>query len=72
MCIDLSGKKTSMEIAVKMEEATKVEKEIDETRKLYVDYAYRASVLFFCVVEMSVIDPMYQFSLQWFQQLAVH
>eukprot|EP00927_Polykrikos_kofoidii_P001659 TRINITY_DN10635_c0_g2_i1.p1 TRINITY_DN10635_c0_g2~~TRINITY_DN10635_c0_g2_i1.p1 ORF type:complete len:1545 (-),score=361.06 TRINITY_DN10635_c0_g2_i1:69-4703(-) len=64
------SKKTSTVINKAMEEAKITEAEIDTVRKSYKDYAFRASLLFFCVSEMSVIDPMYQFSLQWFQQLA--
>merc|ERR1719440_2116731 len=54
-----------------MEEAKVTELEIDDVRRSYRDYAFRASLLFFCVTELLVIDPMYQFSLQWFQQLAI-
>jgi len=64
------SKKTSTVINKAMEEAKITEKEIDEVRKSYKEYAYRSQLLFFCVSELSVIDPMYQFSLQWFQQLA--
>eukprot|EP00928_Gymnodinium_smaydae_P008329 TRINITY_DN13035_c1_g3_i1.p1 TRINITY_DN13035_c1_g3~~TRINITY_DN13035_c1_g3_i1.p1 ORF type:complete len:2552 (-),score=764.33 TRINITY_DN13035_c1_g3_i1:28-7683(-) len=64
------SKKTSAVINKAMEEAKVTEVEIDEVRKSYVDYAFRASLLFFCVSDMATIDPMYQFSLQWFQQLA--
>jgi len=64
------SKKTSAVINKAMEEAKVTEQEIDEVRKSYKDYAFRAQLLFFCVSELSVIDPMYQFSLQWFQQLA--
>merc|ERR1712176_1755578 len=64
------SKKTSAVINKAMEEAKVTEVEIDEVRKSYKDYAFRASLLFFCVSELASIDPMYQFSLQWFQQLA--
>jgi len=64
------SKKTSAVINKAMEEAKVTEIEIDKVRKSYKDYAFRAQLLFFCVSELSVIDPMYQFSLQWFQQLA--
>merc|ERR1719161_566634 len=64
------SKKTSGVINKAMQEAKVTEVEIDEARKAYRDYAYRASLLFFCVQEMTAIDPMYQFSLQWFQGLA--
>ena len=31
--------------------------------------AYRASLLFFCVADLSSVDPMYQFSLVWYINL---
>eukprot|EP00403_Amphidinium_massartii_P005819 CAMPEP_0178381688 /NCGR_PEP_ID=MMETSP0689_2-20121128/6115_1 /TAXON_ID=160604 /ORGANISM="Amphidinium massartii, Strain CS-259" /LENGTH=1395 /DNA_ID=CAMNT_0020001885 /DNA_START=8 /DNA_END=4194 /DNA_ORIENTATION=- len=64
------SKKTSAVINKAMEEAKVTEAEIDAVRKSYRDYAFRASLLFFCVSDLQVIDPMYQFSLQWFQSLA--
>merc|ERR1719262_1427938 len=64
------SKKTSAVINKAMEEAKVTEVEIDEARRAYRDYAFRASLLFFCVQELTAIDPMYQFSLQWFQTLA--
>jgi dynein heavy chain len=45
------------------------EKEIDEIREKYRDSAYYASYLYFLVSEMITIDPMYQYSLQWFENL---
>jgi dynein heavy chain len=65
-----TSKTTSEEINVKMAESKVTEKEIDEARTSYKRYAERASIIFFCVTELSVIDPMYQFSLLWFQTLA--
>jgi len=64
------SKKTSAVINKAMEEARVTEQEIDTVRKSYRDYAFRASILFFGISELSAIDPMYQFSLPWFQQLA--
>eukprot|EP00930_Biecheleria_cincta_P008311 TRINITY_DN10972_c0_g5_i1.p1 TRINITY_DN10972_c0_g5~~TRINITY_DN10972_c0_g5_i1.p1 ORF type:complete len:3933 (-),score=932.09 TRINITY_DN10972_c0_g5_i1:47-11569(-) len=64
------SKKTSAVIKKAMEEAKVTEVEIDEVRRSYKDYAFRAQLLFFAVSELNVTDPMYQFSLQWFQQLA--
>lgn len=54
-----------------MAESEVTEKEIDETRESYRPVAYRASLLFFCVVDLATIDPMYQYSLQWFGRLFV-
>ena len=33
--------------------------------------AGRASILFFCVADLAAVDPMYQYSLQWFINLFV-
>merc|ERR1719443_190665 len=64
-----TAKTTANEINRKQAEAAVTEKEIDEARESYRPLAFRASVLFFGVVEFAAIDPMYQFSLQWFQTL---
>jgi dynein heavy chain len=64
-----ASKTVAMEIADRQEVAEKTEKTIDEARESYRAVAYRTSVLFFCIVELAGIDPMYQYSLQWFQQL---
>ena len=42
------------------------EAEIDKTREMYRPVAYRASVLFFTIIDLSAIDPMYQYSLAWY------
>lgn len=52
-----------------MKESAITEKEIDETREKYREVAFRAQILFFTIVDLAVIDPMYQYSLQWFSQL---
>lgn len=64
-----SSKLTSMEIAKNQAESKVTEKEIDETRESFRPVAFRASLLFFCIVDLNIIDPMYQYSLQWFQGL---
>jgi len=63
------SKRTSDEIKVRLKESEVTEKEIDRTRELYRPVAYRASLLFFAIVDLAVIDPMYQYSLQWFANL---
>ena len=60
------SKKTSEEINVRMKESEVTEKEIDVKRESFRPVAYRCSLLFFCIVDLSIIDPMYQYSLQWF------
>jgi dynein heavy chain len=64
-----TAKATANEINKKQEEAAITKKEIDVARESYRRVAFRAAILFFGVVEFAVIDPMYQFSLQWFQTL---
>ena len=53
----------SIEIAEKVEESIKAEEEIDNDRKNYAPVAFRGSLLFFNIVDLSNIDPMYQYSL---------
>lgn len=52
-------------------EAEVTEKEIDETREGYRPVAYRGAIMYFCVRDFNVVDPMYQYSLQWFTNLFV-
>lgn len=63
------SKKVGAEIAEQKKISEVAEKQIDETRETFRRVAFRASLLFFCIVDLSSIDPMYQYSLQWFQRL---
>jgi dynein heavy chain len=65
------SKATSTEINQKVLEAEVIEKEIDVTRKGYIPVAFRASLLYFCIADLSLIDPMYQYSLEWFVALFI-
>lgn len=65
------AKETSVEINAKVAEAEVTEREIDATREKYRPVAFRASILFFCVADLASVDPMYQYSLQWFINLFV-
>eukprot|EP01028_Stygiella_incarcerata_P009150 TRINITY_DN426_c0_g1_i1.p1 TRINITY_DN426_c0_g1~~TRINITY_DN426_c0_g1_i1.p1 ORF type:complete len:4140 (-),score=1088.60 TRINITY_DN426_c0_g1_i1:191-12610(-) len=66
------SKVTSDEINEKVKEAEETEKEIDITRNRYRPVAFRASILFFCVADLALMDPMYQYSLQSFISLFVN
>lgn len=46
--------------------AEQTEKDIDVTRSQYIPVAINTQILFFCVADMANIDPMYQYSLEWF------
>lgn len=63
------SKVTSDDIKVRQAEAAITEREIDKSRENFRPIAYRAQILFFCIVDLAVIDPMYQYSLQWFANL---
>ena len=60
---------TSSDIEQQMKEAEKTENEISEFKKVFFPVSDRAALLYFCVSDFSVIDPMYQFSLKWFVPL---
>lgn len=63
------SQKTSAEIAVRQAESQVTEKEIDVKREGFRQVAFRAQLLFFCIVDLNNINSMYQYSLQWFQNL---
>jgi len=63
------SKTKSEEITQKLKESEETSKQIDTKRELYRPAALRASLLFFATIDLSSIDPMYQFSLQWFAKL---
>ncbi|GIQ86877.1 dynein heavy chain 1, axonemal, partial [Kipferlia bialata] len=60
------SKTTSTDIKAEVAKAEETEKLIDVTRLGYKPVAVRASCLFFVLTDMATIDPMYQYSLQWF------
>ena len=66
-----TSKIKSAEILIKVQEAEVTEKLIDESRNLYRPVAYRASILYFCIADLGTVDPMYQYSLQWFRNLFI-
>uniref|UniRef100_A0A8C3XBZ8 Dynein axonemal heavy chain 1 n=1 Tax=Cyanoderma ruficeps TaxID=181631 RepID=A0A8C3XBZ8_9PASS len=54
------------EIQAKVAVAEQTEKDINITRMQYVPVAVRSQILYFCVSDLSNVDPMYQYSLEWF------
>ncbi|KAJ1636012.1 dynein heavy chain [Pavlovales sp. CCMP2436] len=65
------AKKLSNEIEAKQKVALETELKIDEAREGYRPVAYRTSLLFFCISDLASVDPMYQYSLNWFIELFV-
>ncbi|KAL4440889.1 hypothetical protein ABPG74_009302 [Tetrahymena malaccensis] len=64
-----NSKKFAAEINQRVKDSKKTEIEIDKAREGYRPVAFRTSILFFCILELATIDPMYQYSLQWFINL---
>uniref|UniRef100_A0A8C4TYN4 Dynein axonemal heavy chain 1 n=1 Tax=Falco tinnunculus TaxID=100819 RepID=A0A8C4TYN4_FALTI len=54
------------EIQAKVTVAEQTERDINITRLQYVPVAVRSQILYFCVSDLSNVDPMYQYSLEWF------
>ena len=52
-----------------MKESVITEQDIDNTRETYRPVAFRAQILFFTIVDLAVVNDMYQYSLQWFAGL---
>ncbi|KAL8022251.1 putative AAA+ ATPase domain, dynein heavy chain region D6 P-loop domain-containing protein [Plasmopara halstedii] len=65
------AKVTSEDINDKMAEAEFTEEAIDKSRERYRDVAFRASLLYFCIADLALVDPMYQYSLSWFVSLFI-
>ena len=57
------------DIKEKQAVAEETEKNIDEVRQKYKPVAYSTQVLFFCISTLANIEPVYQYSLQWFISL---
>ena len=64
-----NSKTTSAEISVRVKESIELEKTIDQTRLLYRSVSTRGSILYFVIKDLSLIDPMYQYSLQYIKRL---
>ncbi|XP_063366022.1 dynein axonemal heavy chain 1-like [Cydia amplana] len=61
----------SAEILIKVEDIERTTIEIDDARQGYVPVANRGQILFFCLSGMANVDPMYQYSLEWFVKLFI-
>lgn len=63
------SKETSAIIASRLIETEATEEKISVAREKYRSVATRGSVLYFVVAQLSEIDPMYQYSLKYFNQV---
>eukprot|EP00927_Polykrikos_kofoidii_P031997 TRINITY_DN2738_c0_g1_i1.p1 TRINITY_DN2738_c0_g1~~TRINITY_DN2738_c0_g1_i1.p1 ORF type:complete len:3358 (+),score=626.85 TRINITY_DN2738_c0_g1_i1:1049-10075(+) len=60
---------TKIEEQVKQQEITAVQ--IAEVRQVYKYHSLRCAALYFIIGDLCIIDPMYQFSLDWFMIMFV-
>ncbi|XP_059612585.1 dynein axonemal heavy chain 7 [Phlebotomus argentipes] len=65
------SKVLSVKIKSKQLTSKKTEKEIEDFRFSYRAVASHSSVLYYCITDLPNIDPMYQFSLQWYINLYI-
>jgi len=63
------SKVTSGVISERLAESEVTEKEINTTRNNYRPVAVRGSIIYFVIADMGLVDPMYQFSLEFFKRL---
>lgn len=66
-----TSKSMSEEIQSKQITAIAIEKQIDSERQAYLVVAHHATVLYRCIVRLSSINYMYQYSLNWFVSMFV-
>lgn len=64
-----NSKTTSSIIKERVEESEKTEREINEAREKYRAAATRGSIIYFVISDLASIDPMYQYSLTYYQSL---
>ncbi|CAG9766670.1 unnamed protein product [Ceutorhynchus assimilis] len=61
----------SAEIREKQVKSFQIEKSIEEFRVKYQGVADHSAVLYYCISDLANVDPMYQYSLEWFINLYI-
>ncbi|KAG6975144.1 hypothetical protein JG688_00002699 [Phytophthora aleatoria] len=64
-----TSKQTSNVVAQRLSESEATKQEVLEIRNQYQGVAVRGAMLFFVIADLADIDPMYQFSLEYFDRL---
>lgn len=62
----------SNDIQIKQTKAKETEQEIEQFRLKYKPVAAHSAILYYCITDLPAIDPMYQFSLNWYISLYVY
>ena len=63
------SKRMSEEVEKKLSTARVTEQKILEAQENYIPVANRGAALYFCVVDLSNLEPMYEYSIEWFYML---
>lgn len=63
------SKSKATRIKEKVVEAEVTESEINEARSRYISVATRGSIIYFVIADLAAIDPMYQYSLEYYANL---
>ncbi len=64
-----NSKATQDVIQAQVEQSVETQVQIEKTRQQYVPMSNLGSILFFVISDMAFIDPMYQYSLNYFSRL---
>ena len=64
-----SSKRFSTIIKERLQQAEVTEVEIKEARMGYITAAVRGAIIYFVIADLADIDPMYQYSLQFYKEL---
>ena len=63
--------KATIEITASLENAKNIEKKIEDSRKIFKPVANQGARLYFALQDIACLDPMYRYSMSWFQDLFV-
>jgi dynein heavy chain len=63
------SKKTATVIEQKVKAAMATTERLQKVRESYEPVAFRSAQLFFCIADLCSVDPMYQYSLDWYIDL---
>ena len=63
------SKLTSAEVFNRLQLSEENEAKTEAARSRYLPVATRGAVLYFALADLEVLNPMYQFSLQWFTDM---
>lgn len=64
-----NSQEASAEIKIKIEESKEIEMNNNRVRAEYEPVSTRGAVLFFVIKDLSLIDSMYQYSLQYIEKI---